>query len=109
MGYEFTFHRAIEKGPICLEVEVLCEYTPAGRFLPAEIKYLDFEFSEADAEAVPALLPALRKWAEDEVFYTSAFEREALEEARRQGLDKYDEPAADRFGGFDRIACGYTW
>lgn len=107
MGYEFKFNRTIERGPICLEVEVTCEYTPAGQFLPAEVEYLSHEISDEDKEAVPALIPALRKWAEDTVFCTSAFEKEALAEAIKQGLDKCDEPAADRFSGFDRVACGY--
>ena len=109
MGYEFTFNRTIERGPICLEVEVTCEYTPAGQFLPAEVEYLNFEFSDEDKEAVPALIPALRKWAEDTVFCTSAFEKEALEEARKQGFDKYDEEEANRFTGFSKKAVGYRY
>jgi hypothetical protein len=90
-----------------MTVEVLCEYTPAGQFLPAEVEYLNHEISDEDKEAVPALIPALRKWAEDEVFCTGAFGKEALIEARKQGLDKYDEQAASRFDGFSRTACGY--
>lgn len=98
-----------EKGPICLEVEVLCEYTPAGQFTAASVEYLRFEFSDEDKEAVPALIPALRKWAEDTVFCTGAFEREALAKAREQGLDKYDEEEANRFTGFSKKAVGYRY
>jgi len=112
MGYEFKFNKTIERGPICLEVEVTCEYTPAGQFLPAEVEYLNYEWSDDDRDALGSHYKATYDWIEKETFHDGqtileSFHAEALIEARKQGFDKYDEEEASRFSGFDRVACGY--
>jgi hypothetical protein len=112
MGYDFTFDYTIETGPICTTVVVLCEYTPAGQHTAASVEYLMFEPDAGDVLAVGSLWPAMREWIEKTYFFDGttileSFRKEALAEARKLGMDKYDEEAANRFTGFSKRACGY--
>lgn len=105
---EFTFERQIETGPISMTVRVTAEYTPAGQVTGPYVEYLMCEFDEADMTAVPGLIPALRKWAEDTIFLSESFRQEMMEEARKQGLDKYDMPERGRYSGMVDYSFGYA-
>ncbi len=107
MGYDFTFNHNITRGPLCIDVNVQCQYNPATRHNGASVEYLTFEADESDMTALGSAWPAVSRMIVKDVFEADAFEQTAMVEAIKLGMDKFDENPADRFDGFDRVACGY--